>query len=212
MKKLYLSIGLLITFVLWTTAVCFFDVQTIGPCGSAVGFATVNAFFHTLTGVNMTLYTVTDWLGLVPFFTAFGFAVFGLVQWIQRKKITKVDKSIVVLGGFYVVVIALYLLFEEYVINFRPVLIMGVLEASYPSSTTLLTLCVMPTAKTQLHMRIKNKTFLKCVRLLIDIFMVFMVIGRVIAGVHWISDIVGGVLLSMGLVQMYNFCVKFRVK
>ena len=152
----------------------------------------------------MTLYTITDWLGLVPVAFGFGFAVLGLVQWIRRKSILKVDRSILILGGFYVVTLAAYLFFESYVVNYRPVLIEGYLEASYPSSTTLLVLCVMPTAMIQLRERIKQPMLRKCVSIVITAFIAFMVIGRLVSGVHWLTDIVGGILLSTGLVMIYD--------
>ncbi len=203
-KKLFLSAaGLLAAFALWTIAVTSIDVQPIGPEGSIVGFATMNSLVHSLTGVHWTLYTITDWLGLVPIAVCFGFGVLGLVQWIQRKKITKVDRNILALGGFYIVVMAAYVLFEYVVINRRPVLIDGFLEASYPSSTTMLVLCVMPTAMLQLRDRIKSKIANRVVLSLITVFMVFMVISRLLSGVHWLSDIIGGILLSAGLVLSY---------
>ena len=155
-QKFYIALGLLAAFALWTTAISLIDVQPIGPQGSTVGFATLNVFVHNLTGVHMTLYSITDWLGLVPVVFGFGFAMLGLVQWVKRKSILKVDHSILILGGFYIVTLAVYLFFESYVINYRPVLIEGYLEASYPSSTTLLVLCVMPTAMMQLRDRIKQ--------------------------------------------------------
>ena len=194
---------MLAVFVLWTVLICFVDVQAIGPEGSSVGFSTINGFIHELTGVNWFLYTVTDWLGLVPIGVAFGFAVLGLVQWIKRKSLLKVDQSILTLGGFYIVIMAVYILFEIVVINYRPTLINGHLEASYPSSTTMLVMCVMPTAMMQLRARIKNDLFRRCVMFAIAVFIAFMVIGRLVSGVHWISDIIGGVLLSAGLVMMY---------
>ena len=194
---------MLAVFVLWTVLICFVDVQAIGPEGSSVGFSTINGFIHELTGVNWFLYTATDWLGLVPIGVAFGFAVLGLVQWIKRKSLLKVDRSILTLGGFYIVVMAVYILFEIVVINYRPTLINGHLEASYPSSTTMLVMCVMPTAMMQLRARIKNDLFRRCVMFAIAVFIAFMVIGRLVSGVHWISDIIGGVLLSAGLVMMY---------
>lgn len=203
-RNFCVALGLLAVFALWTIAVKQIDVQPIGPGGSVVGFATVNGFIHRLTGVHMQLYTLTDWLGLVPVTFGFGFALLGLAQWIKRKRILKVDRSILILGGFYVVTITAYLFFEYYVINFRPVLIGGFLEASYPSSTTLLVLCVMPTAMMQLHTRIKSHVFRRIVLSVIAAFIVFMVIGRLISGVHWLTDIIGGILLSAGLVMMYN--------
>ena len=195
---------LLIAFVLWTVAVCFVDVRTIGPQGSTVGFAGINGFVHNLTGTHFSLYNITDWLGLVPIFVCMGFGILGLVQWIKRKSIFKVDHDILVLGGFYIITIAAYLFFENVVINYRPVLINGYLEASYPSSTTLLVMCVMPTAIMQLGSRIKNKVFRNIIAVTIIAFIAFMVIGRLLSGVHWLTDIVGGTLLSAGLVMLYR--------
>jgi undecaprenyl-diphosphatase len=152
----------------------------------------------------MSLYTITDWLGLVPLIFVIGFATLGLVQWIKRKHPLKVDYNILVLGGFYVVVMAVYVLFEMFVVNYRPILINGNLEASYPSSTTMLVMCVMPTAIMQFNVRIKNDILKRCVSSAIIAFIVFMVIGRLISGVHWFTDIVGGTLLSTGLVLIYR--------
>lgn len=191
-------------FALWTLLLCFVDVQAVGPNGSSVGFAELNRFLHALTGVHWILYTVTDWLGLIPLLFIMGFGLLGLWQWIRRKHLLRVDRSILVLGIFYLVVIAFYLFFETVVINYRPVLVNGYLEASYPSSTTMLALCVMPTAMLQLRGRIQNPVFNRFVLFVIGIFTAFMVIGRLLSGVHWLSDIVGGILLSTGLVMLYH--------
>ena len=203
-KKICIALGLLTAFALWTIAIRLIDVRPIGPQGSAVGFATLNSMVHRLTGVHMQLYTITDWLGLVPVTFGFGFALLGLAQWIKRKSVLKVDRSILILGAFYLVTLAAYLFFESYVINYRPVLIAGYLEASYPSSTTLLVLCVMPTAMMQLRGRIKNHALRKAVTAAIIAFIVFMVAGRLVSGVHWLTDIVGGILLGAGLVMIYD--------
>ena len=203
-KRLVLGVSLVVAFVLWTILVCFVDVRAIGPEGSSVGFAALNGFVHELTGVNWFLYTITDWLGIVPIAVALGFAILGLVQLIKRKSLWKVDHSILTLGVFYIVVMAAYIFFEVVVINYRPTLIDGYLEASYPSSTTMLVMCVMPTAAMQLNARIKNTVLRRFAVIAIVVFTAFMVIGRLLSGVHWITDIIGGALLSAGLVTMYD--------
>lgn len=202
-KLLFMGASTLLLFALWTVAVSVIDVKAIGPGESSVGFATLNGFVHNLTGVHMSLYTITDWLGLVPIGVAFGFGVLGFMQLVKRKSLLRVDRSIIILGIFYIVVMAIYALFEIVVINYRPVLINGYLEASYPSSTTMLVMCVMPTAAMQLNGRIKNKLIKRFTTFIIYAFVAFMVIGRLISGVHWISDIIGGIILSVGLVLIY---------
>lgn len=205
LKNFYWGICFLTTFVLWTVLVRCVDVSAIGPNGSSVGFATINKFTHNITGVHISLYTITDWLGLVPFAVAGGFAVLGISQWIKRGRLNKVDRDIFVLGGFYAITVVVYLFFEKCIINYRPILIGGYLEASYPSSTTLLTMCVMPTAVAQFKLRIKNCLFKKIAVVAAVVFTVFMVVGRLVSGVHWLSDIIGGALLSAGLVYTYLF-------
>jgi len=211
-KNFGIAAILLGAFVVWTAAVQLVDVQPIGPQGSTVGFATVNSWVHNLTGVHMSLYTVTDWLGLVPIAFTIGFALLGLIQWVKRKHLRQVDFSILVLGGFYLLVMVAYVLFEVIVINYRPVLINGALEASYPSSTTMLVLCVMPTAIMQLNTRIKSQTLKQWVAFAIAAFIVFMVVGRFFSGVHWFTDIIGGALLSAGLVMLYYSITSLEIK
>ena len=200
-----------VAFVAWTVMLLFVDVKPIGPDGSAVGFAALNGFVHNLTGVHYWLYTLTDWLGIIPIAVAFGFAILGLIQLIRRKSILKVDRSILALGAFYVAVIAVYVLFEILSVNFRPVLIEGRLEASYPSSTTVLAICVMISAKMQLKARIKNAVLNRIFCTLFILFTVFMVGARLACGVHWVSDVIGGILISLGLVMLYNAFGKFEL-
>ena len=209
-KNLTFSLVSLSAFVLWTVAVSFIDVKSIGPQNSSVGFASLNSLVHNLTGVNFTLYTITDWLGLVPVAICMGFGILGLYQLIRRKIILKVDGDIISLGVFYITVIGMYMLFETIVINYRPVLIEGFLEASYPSSTTMLVICVMSSSIIQFKKRITNKTLKNIVIFLCLTFTIFMVIGRLLSGVHWVTDIIGGALLSAGLVGIYYSVINLK--
>lgn len=197
------TVGLLVLSILYTVAVMFIDVRPIGPQGSVVGFAKVNQYFHTLLGTNILLYNITDWLSIPILFIMLGFAMAGLVQLIKRKSLLRVDSSILILGGFYVLVFLVYLFFEFFVVNFRPVLIQGILEASYPSSTTMLMMCIIPTAIMQFQRLILVKRLRNLVNSFCGIYASFMIIGRVLSGVHWITDIVGGILFSTTLVMLY---------
>ena len=160
----------------------------------------------------MTIYTITDWLGLVPVFVCLCFGMLGLVQLIRRRRLLRVDVDILLLGVYYVIVIACYLIFEMIPINYRPVLIEGRLEASYPSSTTLLVLSVMPTLMFQAYRRTVNPMIRKLAAVFVIAFSTLMVIGRLISGVHWVTDIIGSVLLSTGLYMLYWSAVLYTDK
>ena len=199
--------ALLLGFVLWTVLIRHVDVQPAGVNGTDIGFAAINVWFHKLTGVHMWLYTITDWLGLVPIVVCICFGILGLVQLIRRKSLMKVDADILLLGVYYILVILGYLIFEMIPINYRPILIDGAMEASYPSSTTLLVLSVMPTLWFQAERRIRKPSVRNVLIVFSVLFSAFMVIGRLTAGVHWLTDIIGAVLLSAGLYLLYRSCV-----
>ena len=200
--------GLLAAFALWTASVCLVDVQPIGPLGSEVGFAALNGWFHTLTGVHLWLYDLTDLLSVVPLGLCAAFGILGLVQWVRRRSLRRVDRDLLLLGGFYLAVAAFFVAFECFPVNFRPVLIEGRLEASYPSSTTMLALCVMPTARMQLRRRLRPGTLRRVLCAMITCFTAFMVVSRLLSGVHWLTDILGGAVLSAALVTAYGAVLK----
>ena len=211
-RNLLTGVGLIGAFALWTVLIRRVDVQAVGQNGTKVGFADFNVWFHQLTGVNMTLYTITDWLGLVPIFICLSFGGLGLVQLIKRRSLLRVDSDILLLGVYYVLVIVCYLIFEMIPINYRPVLIEGRLEASYPSSTTLLVLSVMPTLMCQTYRRVENSLIRKAVATFVIAFSMFMVFGRLISGVHWATDIIGSILLSAGFYMLYRSVVMYTDK
>lgn len=206
-RDLTMGLGLLAAFALWTALVQLVDVQPVGQKDTDVGFATLNTWFHNLTDVHMTLYTVTDWLGLVPVAICLGFGALGAVQLVKRRSLRKVDPDILLLGVHYVLVASAYLLFEMVPINYRPIPIEGAMEASYPSSTTLLVLGVMPTLWYQVERRAASPSLCKVVSAFVTVFSALMVVGRLVSGVHWATDIVGSVYLAFGLFAMYRFAV-----
>ena len=205
-----LGVAILSIFILFTRSLACVDVQRIGPNNSPVAYAGINRTVHNFFGVNMRLYYISDWAGVVAICIALGFAILGLVQWVKRKHICKVDSSILVLGVFYILIFGAYVFFELRVINRRPVLIHGILEASYPSSTTMLAMCVLPTAMMQFNRFIKNAIIRNAINTTCGLVTGFMVIGRLLSGVHWFTDIFGGMLFSIAMILLYcsaNNCI-----
>lgn len=194
---------LFLVFGVFTLLTMTYDVQPIGPEKSLIGFAGVNQFVFGKLGVNLLWYEVTDWLGLVAVMVALGFGVLGLFQWIKRKSLFKVDLDILALGIYYALVVGLYVLFEIYIVNYRPILLHGNLEASFPSSHTMIVLCIMGTAIPQFRKRVKNQFTKRMFEVACVGVIAITVVGRLISGVHWFTDIVAGLLLGMAFVMLY---------
>lgn len=202
-KRNFLISGILLLIAItFTILVKVVDVKQIGVNNSSIGFATLNQFIFETTGVNMIWYHITDWLGLIPVFMAIVYAFIGLIQLIKRRSIFKVDKEIILLGLYYIVVIALYVFFEKVIINYRPILMNGFLEASYQSSHTLMTICICGSS-ILINKKLFNNKITKAINCLSIIIITITVVGRLISGVHWFTDIIGGILISSGLLMTF---------
>ena len=181
------------------------DVQAIGPEGTRIGLSHVNRLVFEQLGVHMLWYEITDWLGIAAIGTALLFAVAGFAQWIMRKSIWKVDREILALGGLYLILIGLYVLFELAVVNYRPIIMPGSIhpEASFPSSHTMLVCVIMGSAVPLLGKYVKRKALCKALRIICAAIIAITVIGRLISGVHWFTDVLGGILISVILLNLY---------
>jgi len=203
-RNIVAALILLAVFVIFTILVKTVNVAAIGPEGTSVGFAFINETFKNVFPYNETFYDLSEFLGYLALLTCGFFGCLGLFQLIKRKSLKKVDKDIYVLAGFYIVVIACYVLFEKIVINYRPVILDEGLEASYPSSHTILSLCVFVSATYMVEKYLKDSKALKIVFGAATVLAaVFTVISRAFSGVHWFTDIIGGVLLSLALLNLF---------
>ena len=204
-RNFIISTGLILLSIIFTILLKCIDVRAVGVNNTNIGFSSINQFFHRIIGVNMIFYYITDWLGFIPIILALSYAIIGLVQLIKRKSLLKVDKELMILGGFYVALVVVYIFFEKVIINYRPTLIDGVLEASYPSSHTLLSICLCGSAII-VNRKLFNNKLAKITNILVIIIGSFIVIGRVISGVHWFTDIIGGIIISASLLMtLYSF-------
>ena len=182
------------------------DAAPIGAQGTSIGLSHLNQFVFDLFGVNMLWYNITDWLGVAAVLTGFVFAVTGLVQLIKRRSLLKVDREILSLGGLYIVVIGLYLFFENVIINYRPIIMPDNTspEVSFPSSHTMLVCVIMGSAAMLINRYIRNKPLNRILRAVCYVIIGVTVVGRLIAGVHWFTDILGGILISVTLLSLYE--------
>ncbi len=196
-------------FILLIIVLKTVDVAAVGPEDTSVGLSHINTAFHEAFPLNMTIYKLTECLGYLALLIVAAFAVLGLSQLIRSKSFAGVDKQIYMLAGVYVVLGILYVMFEKVVINYRPEILPDEIhpEASFPSSHTMLACVVFGTAYTMLGIYMKKSTARLVLQILLDILIFFTVFGRLICGVHWFSDIMGGMLISIVLVMIFNALV-----
>lgn len=199
-RNFLISVILILIAIVFTILVKVVDVKPVGANETSIGFATVNQFVFKTIGVNMIWYHITDWLGIVSICIAMAYALIGIIQLVKRKSLFKVDKEIIILGLFYIFVIALYIFFEKVIVNYRPILMDGVLEASYPSSHTLMIICLCGSSII-VNKKLFTNNISKFINVLSLVIIFITVIGRLISGVHWFTDIIGGIFISIALLM-----------
>ena len=197
---------LLAAALLFTLLVKVVDVQAIGPQDTSVGFAKINKAFSDLVGTNMFLYKLTQLLGYAALAVVAFFGFGGMMQLVKRRSLMKVDRELLGAGVLYVVVLALYVAFEKIIVNYRPVIMPGETapEASFPSSHTLLACVVFGSAVILADTYVRKHKARMRVRAIFVILILVMVIGRLLSGVHWITDIVAGLLFSGSLLSAFK--------
>ena len=201
-RNILISIILILIAILFTILVKIIDIKQVGINQTTIGFATINQLIFNYLGVNMTWYYITDYLGLIPIFITIIYFIIGIIQLIKRKSIFKVDKEIIILGIFYIVVILIYIFFEKVIINYRPILINNSPEASYPSSHTLMTICLCGSSII-VNKKVFNNKITSVMNVLTLVIIFITVIGRLISGVHWFTDIIGGIFISIALLMSF---------
>jgi undecaprenyl-diphosphatase len=204
MKKYCSAIFWGICFIIFTVLVKFVDVQPVGTEASLIGFANLNTAVFQLLGTNDFCYRLTQCLGIVAIATAARYAIDGFIQLIKRKSLFKVDREIIMVGIIYAIVIILYVLFEKLAINYRPVVLEDGLEASYPSTHTMLILTILGTVLPLAGRYISNPKIALLAKLLCIVIMWLTVVCRLLSGVHWFTDIIGGVLISLCLISLFK--------
>lgn len=212
MKKIFnleiiTSVVCFLLFILLIVLLKTVDVSAVGPQNSLVGLATLNKMVFDATGYNNFWYNLTEILGYISILVAVFFACLGLYQLIKGKSFKKVDKNLYALLGIYILVGITYVFFEKVIINYRPIL-NEELEASFPSSHTLLTLCILGTGIIECDYLITDKKINLTLKIIAFAIMLLMVVGRMLSGVHWFSDILGSIIISASYIALYSGIIK----
>lgn len=204
--KAALCVALIFTILslLFIVVLKFVDVQAIGPEETKVGLATVNGAVRDFIGVDEFWYAVSGIMGYVGFAAVGILVLFGLCQLIKRKSLFKVDSAILAAGILFVVVAVLYVVFDKFVvINMRPIYEDGELESSFPSTHTMLAICIYGATIAVLSAMVSDCGMKWFPRIILGAFMVLQVVARALSGYHWITDIAGAVLLSVALLGWF---------
>ena len=205
-KSLIQFVAVTLIAVVFTVLVKIVDVGFVSSTGSLVGFSSVNIPFSQKFGFNPIFYKVSEVLGYLIFLVIAVFAFIGCYQLIKRKSLMKVDKDLYALAITYVFTFALYIFFDKVlVINLRPIIMAGesIAEPSFPSSHTLLAVSVLGTAISECG-KIRKKSFRVSLVIVLAILIGATVLSRLFSGVHWVTDIVAGILWGEVMMTLYQ--------
>lgn len=218
--------------MIWTVfaiAYCFVtrlvDVGIAGETQTEVGCVTINGKLYELLGsFNPMAYKISEILGYLMILICAIYGLIGLVQWIKRKNMLKVDAEILCTGVLFSVTIGLYVLFNKVAITYRPIIVPGedALEASFPSSHSTLAIVVMLATVNLANKYMSKKilvgestsskgnkaSILYIVKIIAYALALALPIIRFESGVHWITDIIAGIFIACALIAWYKVALE----
>lgn len=204
--KLLVGAASLLLFLILVVLLKTVDVAINPETDTKIGLSTVNFAVHDAIGEHYALYDLTQYLGYFAILVAAGFAVWACVRLIfSRFSFRKTGIDFLILGGLYLAAILCYVFFEIVIVNCRPVLLEGKAEASFPSSHTVLSIVVFVSAARMLHRRFALRVRYLFFSLPFYALAAFAAVARLVSGVHWLTDVIGGVLLSVALLFLFSF-------
>ncbi|MBR0431578.1 phosphatase PAP2 family protein [Candidatus Saccharibacteria bacterium] len=209
-KKYFILAGVFaVISIIFTVLVTLIDVKLVGAGHTAVGFSAINDVIFRWLGTSTFWDKFSDYCLLFSIFIMLCFAAFGLFQWIKRKNLKKVDIDIFLLGGTYMLLFALYFIFDHIVINYRPVLEEGQLINSFPSSHIMCIIGVIATTIFELPRYIKSKTARVILTILLIIFMGVSAFARVASGMHWFTDVLAAIFFGLTIAFAFMGAQKY---
>lgn len=196
-----------VLFVVLIVLIKTVDVEIVLVTGKEMGLYSLNSalFFEK----NDVWYKITEILGYLAIVEILAFAALGAWQLFTRKSLKKVDRDIYAFAAVIVVLAIFYVLFEKVVVNYRPIILDAEkgAEASFPSSHTMLALTVFACGAIEAVRLVGNKKVKYSLVVTSIASAVLTVVGRLLSGVHWFTDILGGVLISACIVCAFvAFC------
>lgn len=138
------------------------------------------------------------------------FAILSLTEWVKRKSLKKVDKELLAMLPSLALMAITYFIFDKlFILNTRP---NGSGEPSFPSTHTMVTATIFLMTMFALPKYIKNKSLRIILDVVMAILIVLVSIGRVAANMHWVSDVVGGLIFSVLFAGVYVVIIKHKKK
>ncbi len=170
------------------------DRATITFAGKEVGLSHLNNLVSYK--FDDTLDKVSDVLFYFSFSGVILGVVLGIMQLVKNKSLFAVDTKILFFGIFVILAIIFWLVFDKGLkINYRPI---DPTEGSFPSTHVFMTTFFMLAAHNLLCSLFKGNNIVKYGSLAVAIiFIVLVTIFRVSSGMHYITDVIGGLFIGL---------------
>lgn len=202
-KKWFLA-ALILTavFVVLTITVKYVDQKNIGS--QVIGWATINLWWRDIIGVRNFWQIASHIFAAITLIILVMFLVWQAIALLRRKSFRTMPRHWWFFDLTLIALALCYIVFQIMVINFRPLLIDGVAELSYPSSHVLLLATLWPVFILTLSREVKSRPWLRVASVIGIIVMTVGIIARLLSGYHWFTDIIGGIMLGAVLTCWYQ--------
>lgn len=198
-----------ILFLVLTVSLLLVDVQSAGA--QTVGWASLNFWWHDLISVQHGWHIVSNIVATVTLLALCAMVVWQFIIMLRGKSFRAFLKQWLAFDITVILLVLCYVLFQIVVVNYRPIMIDGMAEVSYPSSHILLFATLLPLIVCECWHNVPSKVWRRVIAVSALVLMVVGIVARALCGYHWLTDSVGALLLSAALVAWYKVMTQYKL-
>ncbi len=196
----YSLMGLGFLFIFLILLILLMSVDKASNIYKEIGLYNFNKIF-LVDYYNESWDGFSDVILYISILFILGLIIYGIYQLYKRKSLFKVDKDIILTGFGFVFIIIIWFIFDKFIdINYRPIAVNGSAQTSFPSTHVMLA-CFSLLATTRIILK-RNTNELKYNIITyggVSILVILCSLGRILSKMHWTTDVLGAIFISLAI-------------
>lgn len=191
-KSLDIIISILwLILLIFTILVSFVDVKIFNVTNTKIGLYSLNKIFLVNSINSNYINIISNGIFLICLLVIILMLLLITFEYFKTKKINKNNLNFFI---HFLIMVLIWIIFDKIlIINYRPILINGNIEGSYPSTHVMVSTFVLLFLSDQLKKIFKNDKIFYIISIGL---IIIQSISRILLTMHWFTDIIGGLLIG----------------
>lgn len=191
-KSLDIIISILwLILLIFTILVSFVDVKIYNVTNTEIGLYSLNKIFLVNSINSNYINIISNGIFLICLLVIILMLLLITFEYFKTKKINKNNLNFII---HFLIMVLIWIIFDKIlIINYRPILINGNIEGSYPSTHVMVSTFVLLFLSDKLKKIFKNDKIFYIISIGL---IIIQSISRILLTMHWFTDIIGGLLIG----------------